>query len=236
MEKLKLIISVILGTTKHMMSVVLAVYSAMGIVIAVNSIVNPGLTVKLPQVFYGIIIAVAIRLVSGILEAALHNYVTANTKTPTTIAFSVLASLFIFYLYPVAGIIVAIGLTTIQGIIPIVATSTIDQARFDYLSVYSGLTDFLRDLAWGMDEIIQYDAGEEVVEMITSCCEDQSDEKYELLEDERDKSMLIAISKTAFCLIIAAVMIIIFTKDKISFEKLVITLAASTFALRESLF
>lgn len=236
MEKLKLIVSVILGTTKHVMSVILAVYSARGIAIAANSIVNPSLTVGLTHVFYGIIITGAIRIVCGMLEAAIQNYVTANTKTPICIAFSVIVSVFIFFIYPVAGIIVAIGLVTIQGIIPIAATATIDQAKFEYLSVYSGLTDFLRDLAWGMDEIIQYDGGEETLEMIEECCDDQSDEKYELLEDERDKSMLIAISKTAFCLIIAVAMIIIFTKGKVSFEKLVVTLAASTFALRESLF
>ncbi|MBE5911518.1 hypothetical protein [Pseudobutyrivibrio sp.] len=234
MEKLKYIISVILGTTKHIASVVFAAYAAKGISIAVNSLGAPSLTVELTHIFLIIMVAAGVRMLSGILEAILQNYVSENTVKPVTIAYSVLASALIFYLYPVVGIIAAIGFVTINGILPLSAAMNITEARFDYLAFYNKLTDFMRETARSIDEILQYNQGEEILEEISEYGDAQTEKREVILEMEKEKQLYVTISRTAFCLIIAVVLIMIFNKGKISFDRLMMTLVASVIAIRES--
>lgn len=234
MEKALKLINIIFTAASHICGVLVAFFGAKGLAFAIASVSAPENTRQLPLIFTYMTIFASLKVFFGLLRLICENYIDTSTGKYSTIVFCVAMSLFIVYLNPVVGIITAIGFVTIAGMIPVANAMSVSNAEISFLTVYSKSNAFMRDLANGIEEIIQYKRRDEALKVIENYSDDLSDENDELLDYARNKKMLLAVSLSCFCLIILGVMLLYFSKQKLTFSRMLMILAASIFSLREA--
>lgn len=233
MEKPLTIIDVILVVIERLAVVFAAVIGAEGIYIAVNSFNEPGNMRQLPLVLSVFVIIVVLRVICGLIEIACSRFVEKRNNAAICIAFSVIMTAFIAIQYPVAGIISAIAYVTIGGMIPVSNAMNIEKLKSAYEDIRQEGNHFIGDVAYGVDEIIQYGRATDTISDISKMADKVSAAKEEVLDHEKSKEQLLALARSVFSVIIIFLMLFLYSHGKIRFEELIIISAAAIFSFRE---
>ncbi|MCR5195224.1 MAG: ABC transporter ATP-binding protein/permease [Pseudobutyrivibrio sp.] len=158
----------------------------------------------------------------------------AGTVAPVAVSaiVAIVMSLYIGYLFPVAGVVAAIGFVTVGGMVPISSEINSYPASLEYRNAFGKMDSFILSTIYGIDETIQYQSGHKTVKEIVKRSDNLADTKSELVEFEKNQRMLITVTTNIFAAIILVVMYIAYAKDKVSFNQLVVAVVATVSAFR----
>ena len=234
MEKGLKVIDTILAASIKLTLVFAIVIGAKGIYAAVMSLRSPSYMQSFTKLLIWFGVIVALRVIFALLDVVCSKYVEEHNEAAIKIVFSVVMAAFIAFNYPVAGIICAIAFVAIGGMIPLSAAMEIEKCKEAYETALSEGNAFIADMAMGADEVIQYGRGADTIENISKLVDNISAEKEDICEHEKNKQMLLALAKSLFSIIIVVLMIFLYSRGKISFEKMLTVIGSGIFAIRES--
>lgn len=148
----------------------------------------------------------------------------AHTISPVAIAVivSVFMSVFIWIQYPIAGIIAAIAYVTVGGMIPVSNEISSSSAGLHYRNVFGKMNSFILGTIYGVDETIQYRNGEKKSRELNAKSQAMSEIRGELVDYEKNQKMLTNLSIHAFSLIVLLVMVFAYTKERVTFDTLIV--------------
>ena len=148
----------------------------------------------------------------------------AHTISPIAIGVlvSLLMTIFIGMQYPIAGIIAAIAYVTVGGMIPVSNEIESAGAGLRFRTEFAKMNSFILGALYGVDETIQFRAGKDTLEQLNNRGEDLADTKETLVEFEKNQKSLTNLSIQLFSIIVLGVMLVAYSKDKVSFEQVII--------------
>lgn len=148
----------------------------------------------------------------------------AHTISPIAIGVlvSLLMTVFIGMQYPIAGIIAAIAYVTVGGMIPVSNEIESAGAGLRFRTEFAKMNSFILGALYGVDETIQFRAGKDTLEQLNNRGEDLADTKETLVGFEKNQKSLTNLSIQLFSLIVLGVMLVAYSKDKVSFEQVII--------------
>ena len=148
----------------------------------------------------------------------------AHTISPIAIGVlvSLLMTIFIGMQYPIAGIIAAIAYVTVGGMIPVSNEIESAGAGLRFRTEFAKMNSFILGALYGVDETIQFRAGKDTLEQLNNRGEDLADTKETLVGFEKNQKSLTNLSIQLFSLIVLGVMLVAYSKDKVTFEQVII--------------
>ncbi|WP_458458501.1 amino acid ABC transporter ATP-binding/permease protein [Pseudobutyrivibrio sp.] len=148
----------------------------------------------------------------------------AHTISPIAIGVlvSLLMTVFIGMQYPIAGIIAAIAYVTVGGMIPVSNEIESAGAGLKFRTEFAKMNSFILGALYGVDETIQFRAGKDTLEQLNNKEEDLADTKETLVGFEKNQKSLTNLSIQLFSLIVLGVMLVAYSKDKVTFEQVII--------------
>lgn len=148
----------------------------------------------------------------------------AHTISPIAIGVlvSLLMTVFIGMQYPIAGIIAAIAYVTVGGMIPVSNEIESAGAGLRFRTEFAKMNSFILGALYGVDETIQFRAGEDTLKQLNDKGEDLADTKETLVGFEKNQKSLTNLSIQLFSLIVLGVMLVAYSKDKVSIEQVII--------------
>lgn len=148
----------------------------------------------------------------------------AHTISPIAIAIlvSLFMTVFIGMQYPIAGIIAAIAYVTVGGMIPVSNEVESATAGLLFRNEFAKMNSFILGALYGVDETIQFKAGNATLEALNDKGEELADTKEELVGFEKNQKSLTNLSIQFFSLIVLGVMIFAYSKERVSFEQVII--------------
>ena len=148
----------------------------------------------------------------------------AHTISPIAIAIlvSLFMTVFIGMQYPIAGIIAAIAYVTVGGMIPVSNEVESATAGLLFRNEFAKMNSFILGALYGVDETIQFKAGNATLEALNDKGEELADTKEELVGFEKNQKSLTNLSIQFFSLIVLGVMIFAYSKEWVSFEQVII--------------
>ncbi|MCR4568265.1 MAG: ABC transporter ATP-binding protein/permease [Pseudobutyrivibrio sp.] len=152
----------------------------------------------------------------------------AHTISPVVIAIvvSILMSFFIGFHYPVAGVLAAIAYLTVGGMIPVSNEISSAPAGLAFRNAFGKINSFVLSTIYGVDEAIQYHSGAKTVKEIVKKSDELADARYDLTEYEKNQKMLTTITIQAFSFIVIGVMYFAYTRQKVDFHGMIISIVA----------
>ena len=140
----------------------------------------------------------------------------------TAAVVSIITSIFIGMQYLAAGIIAAIAYVVIGGMIP--SSNEIDyvDASKGYKKSFGKMNAFILGALFGIDEIIQFNKGDVTLAKLSRNSDRLTEAKEELLDYEKKQKLLTGLSTQAFSLIVLAVMLLAYSRGRVSFEQLLL--------------
>ena len=148
----------------------------------------------------------------------------AHTISPIAIAIlvSLFMTVFIGMQYPIAGIIAAIAYVTVGGMIPVSNEVESATAGLLFRNEFAKMNSFILGALYGVDETIQFKAGNATLEALNDKGEELADTKEVLVGFEKNQKSLTNLSIQFFSLIVLGVMIFAYSKERVSFEQVII--------------
>lgn len=152
----------------------------------------------------------------------------AHTISPIAIAVlvSVFMSVFIGLQYPIAGIIAAIAYVTVGGMIPVANEVESEAAGMDFRNEFGKMNSFILGALYGVDETLQFKAGEKTLKQLEDKSDALADKKEKLVVFEKNQKSLTHLSIQAFSLIVLGVMLFAYHKGRVDFEQVIIATVA----------
>ncbi|SFI23837.1 ATP-binding cassette, subfamily C [Pseudobutyrivibrio sp. OR37] len=152
----------------------------------------------------------------------------AHTISPIAIAVlvSVFMSVFIGLQYPIAGIIAAIAYVTVGGMIPVANEVESEAAGMDFRNEFGKMNSFILGALYGVDETLQFKAGEKTLKQLEDKSDALADKKEKLVVFEKNQKSLTHLSIQAFSLIVLGVMLFAYHKGRVDFEHVIIATVA----------
>ncbi|WP_405376397.1 hypothetical protein [Pseudobutyrivibrio sp.] len=233
MEKTLNIIDIILGVIVHLSVVFAAFIGAEDIYIAVNGVREPGNLRQLPLGLSLFALLVVVRVVCGLFQAICSRYIEKRNSAAICITFSIIMTALLAIEHPVVGIICAIAYVTIGGMIPVSNAMNIEKLKESYHEVREEGNDFIADVAYGIDEVLQYGRGQDTIVDIGKRAMDAADAKQKLLDHEKSKQQLLALARSVFTVIILFLLLFLYSRGKMRMEDLFIVCAGAVFSFRE---
>ena len=139
---------------------------------------------------------------------------------------SILMSVFIGAQYLTAGIIAAIAYTTVGGMIPSANEARAAKFASAFDKNHRAFNNRTKDVAQGMDEILQYNCAAEVLADIEDKAEELADSRRELVNFRRNQRLLGNFALQAFSIIVMVVMVFAYYKTKVNFEQMLLATVA----------
>ncbi|MCR4831296.1 MAG: ABC transporter ATP-binding protein/permease [Pseudobutyrivibrio sp.] len=152
----------------------------------------------------------------------------AHTISQVAIAalVSIIMSIFISMQYRIAGILAAIAYVTIGGMIPASNELNSEEAAINYRAGFGRMNGFIFGILYGMDDIIQFLAGEKTLKKLNRKSDRLAQDKSELVVYEKKQKLLTNIAIEAFSLIILGVMFFAYNDGKVNFEQVMLASVA----------
>ena len=152
----------------------------------------------------------------------------AHAISPMAVAalVSIIMSIFIGMQYRIAGIIAAIAYVTVGGMIPNSNELNSEDAAVTYRSYFGKMNGFILGILYGMDDTIQFLAGEKTLEKLNRKSVRLADAKGKLVVYEKKQKLLTNIAIEAFSLIILGVMLMAYVDKKVNFEQVMLASVA----------
>ena len=152
----------------------------------------------------------------------------AHTISPIAIAVlvSVLMAVFIGMQYPAAGIIAAIAYVTVGGMIPVTNEVDSAEAGLAFRNEFGQMNNFILGATYGIDETIQFKTGKATLKKLNDKSDDLRDTKEDLVGYEKNQKSLTNLTIHAFSLIILGVMTYAYSKQRVTFEQVIIATVA----------
>ena len=152
----------------------------------------------------------------------------AHTISPIAIAalVSVIMSIFIGMQFKAAGIIAAIAYIVIGGMIPTSNEMNSAETGEEFRNLFGKMNSFILGAMYGIDETIQFRNGDRTLGRLGRNSDRLAETKGELVEYEKSQKLLTNLCIQAFSLIVLGVMLLAYSRNRVSFEQVLIAITA----------
>lgn len=235
--KFVFLMEVLLGGLGYLCGIFVTVLGAKGVAMIVKSFSDPATIQAVSKLFVIMIVTAAFRGLLSFCEQYCRNYMGEenHSKHVSSVAIasfiSVVMAVYIWFQFPVAGVIAAIAFVTVSGMIPVSNETSSAPAKEKLESVTGKANAKISGILKGLGETIQFKNGEKSLKSINKRSDAVIDAREDVVDFEKNRVLLTNLSANIFACIVLGVMIIAYEQGKVSFDQTIIAVVAlmSTF-------